>query len=86
MRRALRLRLSGPAADIPAWLSRELARRLALDINDTADHVCNGTLLSREQYLVDLERFGYRDGRLEPDGHMTNREARIWTAAIDTRK
>jgi hypothetical protein len=43
--------------------------------------VCNGTLLSREQYLVDLQA-GYRDGRLQPNGPMTQEEIDLWTAAI----
>lgn len=43
--------------------------------------VCWGTLLSREQYLPDIERIGYRDARLA----MSTMEAEaiaIWTAAI----
>ncbi len=46
------------------------------------DHVCRGTLLSREQYLDDVLRFGYRDGRIEPHGSMTGREIELWTEAI----
>jgi hypothetical protein len=45
--------------------------------------ICNGTLLSREQYLDDVEKCGYWDGRLEPVGRMTQEEIDIWTAAID---
>jgi hypothetical protein len=40
-------------------------------------------LLSREQYLVDVERFGYRDARVEPLGRMTPEELDVWTAAIN---
>jgi len=45
------------------------------------DHVCDGTLLSRQQYLVDVTR-GYVDGRLAPRGEMTATEIADWTAAI----
>jgi hypothetical protein len=44
--------------------------------------VCRGTLLSRAQYLVDLERWGYEDPRLMPTGSMSWREVARWTAAI----
>jgi hypothetical protein len=71
---------------IPARVSAELLRRLAIEHADGEDRVCYGTLLSREQYLVDLERFGYRDGRIEPDGQMTPTEAEIWTKAIPEKK
>jgi hypothetical protein len=45
--------------------------------------VCYGTLLSREQYLHDLERWKYRDGREQPDGPMTREQLEIWTEAIN---
>jgi hypothetical protein len=44
--------------------------------------VCLGTLLSREQYLPDIDRQGYADGRLV-EGLMTHSEIAAWTAAID---
>ncbi|PWT84848.1 MAG: hypothetical protein C5B57_04095 [Blastocatellia bacterium] len=71
---------------IPLWVADELLRRFSIEHSDAEDRVCNGTLLSREQYLVDLERFGYRDGRIEPDGQMTQSEAEIWTKAIPEKK
>jgi hypothetical protein len=46
------------------------------------DKVCRGTLLSRAQYLVDVERWGYEDARLMPTGSMSWREVARWTAAI----
>jgi hypothetical protein len=45
------------------------------------EELCRGTLLSREQYLVDVER-GMRDGRLPPTGSMTPDEIATWTDAI----
>jgi hypothetical protein len=43
---------------------------------------CRGTLVSREQYLVDIERWGYDDARLAPLGAMSGRDVARWTAAI----
>jgi hypothetical protein len=44
-------------------------------------HLCRGTILSRSQYLVDVEEWGYRDARLEPVGAMSAEEIAHWTAA-----
>ena len=41
----------------------ELIRRLTVSRPNLQNDVCYGTLLSREQYLHDLERWKYRDGR-----------------------
>jgi hypothetical protein len=43
--------------------------------------LCRGTILSRSQYLSDLERWGYRDARLEPVGNMSADEIELWTEA-----
>jgi hypothetical protein len=66
---------------IPRPVVDELMRRLVTEDCEPGSHVCNGTVLSREQYLDDLEQFGYQDGRLEPRGAMTREEVAIWTAA-----
>ncbi|MDX1584451.1 MAG: nucleotidyltransferase [Thermoanaerobaculia bacterium] len=44
--------------------------------------VCNGTLLSRAQYLVDIEEWGYLDGRIDPPGNMTKEDVEQWTRAM----
>ena len=36
--------------------------------------ICYGTLLSREQYLHDVEHWKYRDGREQPCGPMTREQ------------
>ena len=46
--------------------------------------VCQGTLISRAQYLVDIHRWGYEDARLGPDGTMEPEEVQRWTDAIAT--
>jgi hypothetical protein len=45
--------------------------------------ICRGTILSRAQYLVDVENRGLRDGRLPPIGNMTAEQVEEWTAAIE---
>ena len=68
-------------SQVPLRVLGELAARLAADRVEPRNRVCNGTFLSREQYLADVEG-GYRDGRLAPEGPMTGSEIDIWTAAI----
>lgn len=72
---------------VPHWLMNTLMDRLRAEMESApaADHVCQGTLLSREQYLPDIERWGYRDARLLPPGTMTAEDAESWTDAIPDR-
>ena len=42
-----------------------------LDVPTRDSKVCQGTLLSRAQYLVDVDEWGYEDARLQPRGTMT---------------
>ena len=70
---------------VPPWLTEELLRRFSNGGREHMNHVCRGTLLSRSQYLVDLERFGYADARARPIGSMTQDEIGIWTAGADDR-
>ncbi|HMQ31763.1 MAG TPA: hypothetical protein PKD53_13635 [Chloroflexaceae bacterium] len=75
----------GERDTVPAWVMAELARRLAEETatRPADERLCRGTLLSREQYLVDVERWGYADARLRPEGRMTEDEIARWTAAIE---
>jgi hypothetical protein len=70
---------------IPAPLMRQLTERLLAEIEHPASgaerRLCQGTVLSRSQYLVDVERWDYRDARLEPVGNMSSEEIEIWTTA-----
>jgi len=45
--------------------------------------LCRGTVLSRAQYLFDLETRGYLDARLPPTGVMSPGDVALWTAAIE---
>jgi hypothetical protein len=68
----------------PAWVMRELLSQLIRDTADSSaqERVCDGTLLSREQYLVDVHDWGYADGRLTK-GSMSAEEIELWTKAIE---
>jgi hypothetical protein len=44
--------------------------------------ICRGTLLSREQYLVDVEQGGDLDARLPPYGSVPPDDLVTWTAQI----
>jgi hypothetical protein len=69
-----------PSATMDRLLQRvsEITHRGDPDANG---RLCRGTLLSRSQYLVDVEQRGYRDARLEPIGPMTAKDIAHWTAA-----
>ena len=57
-----------------------------LDVPTRDSKVCQGTLLSRAQYLVDVDEWGYEDARAVPRGNMTEEQIQEWTAAIDKSK
>jgi hypothetical protein len=75
----------GERALIPATVMKDLVNRLLAELEQpTRDSkVCQGTLLSRAQYLVDLDEWGYEDARLAPRGSMSEEQIAVWTAAID---
>jgi len=54
-----------------------------LEVPTRDSKVCQGTLLSRAQYLVDIDDWGYEDARLTPRGAMTPEQIAEWTAGID---
>jgi hypothetical protein len=62
---------------VPSAVMDELLGRLEhpRHLDAPEDRVCRGTLLSKRQYRIDIERWGYRDGRLPPDGRMSSAEA-----------
>lgn len=75
---------------IPAEILRELSARLTSENtappeNSASAPLCRGTLLSRAQYLPDVEQWGNRDARRDPRVAMTPEEITVWTNAIDHR-
>jgi hypothetical protein len=69
---------------VPDWVMALLLRRLRRDgpLGPVRSPVCRGPLLSRGQYLVDVGRWGYRDGRRRPEGRMSDQDITRWTEAI----
>ena len=66
---------------MPPWVMNDLMVRLQGEIEggQPGEHVCRGTLLSREQYLIDTERWGYADPR---ETIMSHADLIRWTRAI----
>ncbi|GLC28097.1 hypothetical protein [Roseisolibacter agri] len=73
---------------IPTWVMDTLLERLRAELSENADvgRLCQGTILSRQQYLPDVLEWGYADGRLTPNGNMSADEIEEWTEAIGTKK
>ncbi len=73
----------GERSHIPRWVMTELVGRLSAELGtDDGEQVCQGTIISREQYLPDVEAWGYFDARVAPRGPMTREEVERWTKAI----
>jgi Uncharacterised nucleotidyltransferase len=75
----------GERALVPSAVMKDLVNRLLadLDVPTRDSKVCQGTLLSRAQYLVDVDEWGYEDARLAPRGSMSEEQIAEWTLAID---
>lgn len=72
---------------IPADVLRDLTDRFIAEVNSEPPHssppICQGTLLSREQYLDDIAGRGFQDARLRAcGGAMSSDEIAHWTKAI----
>jgi hypothetical protein len=75
----------GERERVPAWVLSALMRRLSGELAGAGapdGRLCRGTMLSREQYLPDICRRGYRDARLPPTGCLTPADVERWTRAI----
>ncbi|HVE79811.1 MAG TPA: hypothetical protein VNA89_13160 [Gemmatimonadaceae bacterium] len=70
-------------AKVPAWVQAELLRRMHQETATAppSDRVCQGTLVSRGQYLEAVEHWGFADARLAPRGGMSAVEIAQWTEA-----
>jgi hypothetical protein len=68
---------------VPTGVMQELLGRLRRELESPPPRrrVCRGTLLSRIQYVVDLEQWGYEDARLDAESGMTEGQADAWTDA-----
>ncbi|MCA1646821.1 MAG: nucleotidyltransferase family protein [Chloroflexi bacterium] len=69
---------------IPGWVMQDLMRRLETSLRspEFQEPICRGTVLSRQQYLVDVNQRGYQDARGLADNPMTDYQIANWTAGI----
>jgi hypothetical protein len=67
---------------VPARVFEELLARLRNEPLDARQRICRGTLISRQQYLRDVEERGYRDARLQERVQMSGDDIAHWTDAI----
>jgi hypothetical protein len=74
----------GERERIPGWVMQDLIRRLqaSMSASPPQRRLCRGTLLSRQQYLIDVEQWGYLDARALEDNPMSEEDIATWTAAI----
>lgn len=69
---------------IPEWVLDELTAKLKEETR-AGDHerkVCYGTIISRQQYLKDVDEWGYEDARLTHET-MSEDEIADWTKGIE---
>ena len=74
----------GERARIPAAIMEDLITRLRGEARTAGpERLCRGTLLSRQQYLVDVQEWGLRDARLQERVQMNEKDIADWTDAIE---
>ncbi|HEV3256346.1 MAG TPA: hypothetical protein VG013_05645, partial [Gemmataceae bacterium] len=71
-------------SQVPAWVLDDLLGRVRDEMRRPPPRTpeCRGILLSRAQYLMDIEQWGYPDARLAPMGNLTAEEIKTWTAPV----
>jgi len=71
---------------IPDWVTTGLMGRLEREMRTPPpkEKTCQGTLLSREQYLPDVQRWGLTDVRHTNASSMTPDDVVLWTRAINS--
>ncbi|HET9495339.1 MAG TPA: nucleotidyltransferase [Chloroflexia bacterium] len=71
---------------VPSWVLEHFTERLREETHSPppaeADKLCQGTLISRQQYLIDVEQWGYTDARTLPMVKMTEDDIEHWTESI----
>src|SRR6266480_298289 len=73
----------GERDKIPSAIMNDLIARLRSEQGTMgASRICNGTLLSRKQYLLDVHKRRFRDARLQRRVHMNAKDIAHWTRAI----
>ena len=73
----------GERDKIPTAIMKDLIKRLRKESRTAGtSRICRGTLLSRKQYLLDIQERGFRDARLQARVHMNAKDIAHWTRAI----
>jgi len=73
----------GQRERIPAAIMEDLITRLRGEANTAGpEWLCRGTLLSRQQYLLDVQEWGLCDARLDGRVQMNEKNIADWTDAI----
>lgn len=72
----------GKRERVPTWVMDELLGRMQAGRYAEDVGVCRGTLVSREQYLIDVRARGYGDARVPPWGEIPEIDIELWTDAI----
>jgi nucleotidyltransferase DUF2204 len=73
----------GEQGRIPTRIMDDLIARLGTETpGGRHTRLCRGTLLSRKQYLVDVQKWGFHDARLEKRVRMDSHDIAQWTKAI----
>jgi hypothetical protein len=70
-------------AKVPEWVMDEFERRMRDETRagNSSDKVCHGTIISRQQYLKDINDWGYADARVVHET-MSDEDIVHWTAGI----
>jgi len=73
---------------IPEWVMTGFMGRLDRETRSPPFKLklCQGTLLSREQYLIDVQSWGFADARHTSASTMTPDDVLLWTEAIEPKK
>jgi len=68
---------------VPQWVMDQLITRARAEMEhgDEKEKICNGTIISRQQYLKDVHEWGYADARLVHET-MSEDEIAHWTESI----
>jgi hypothetical protein len=68
---------------IPKNVVSRLLSQLIADETEpaTENQICNGTFLSREQFLSDVSDKGFLDARVGPRCAMTQKDIELWSLA-----
>ena len=72
-------------SNVPGWVMQELTKRIEEEMRqpDAEEKVCYGTIISRQQYLLDINDWGFGDARLQPIGNMSEEDVARWTKGIE---